>query len=103
MKISELEIGEFYIIKPTTKKQVVINKDSLKLSSFSPVYKEKEIYKESLFIYMGQKTVKIEKRLDSKITNVYIYKPHIMHCVKTGETFNVTGYYVQTYFIKPEK
>lgn len=103
MKISELEIGDFYIIKPTTKKQVVINKDSLKLSSFSPVYKEKEIYKESLFIYMGQKTVKVEKRLDSKITNVYTYKPHMMHCVKTGETFNVTSYYIQTYFIKPEK
>ena len=103
MKISELEIGEFYIIKPTTKKQVVINKDTLKLSSFSPVYKENKVYKDSLFIYVGQKTVQVEKRLDSKKRNVYTYKPHMMHCVKTGETFKVASYYVQTYFVKPEK
>jgi len=103
MKINELVIGDFYIIKPTTKKQVVIDKDTLKLSSFSPVYKENKIYKDSLFIYVGQKTVQVEKRLDSKKRNVYTYKPHIMHCVKTGETFKVAGYYVQTYFVKPEK
>ena len=103
MKISELVIGDFYIIKPTTKKQVVIDKDTLKLSSFSPVYKENKIYKNSLFIYAGQKTERVEKRVDSKITNVYTYKPHMMQCVKTGETFKVASYYIQTYFVKPEK
>jgi hypothetical protein len=103
MKISELVVGEFYIIKPTTKKQVVINENTLKLASFSPVMKENSIYKDSLFIYVGQKTIQIEKRLDSRKRNVYTYKPHMMHCVKTGETFKVASYYVQTYFVKPEK
>ena len=103
MKISELVVGEFYIIKPTTKKQVVINENTLKLASFSPVMKEDSIYKDSLFIYVGQKTIQIEKRLDSRKRNVYTYKPHMMHCVKTGETFKVASYYVQTYFVKPEK
>jgi len=103
MKISELVIGEFYIIKPTTKKQVVINENNLKLASFSPVMKENSIYKNSLFIYVGQKTIQVEKRLDSRKRNVYTYKPHMMHCVKTGETFKVASYYVQTYFVKPEK
>ena len=103
MKISELVVGEFYIIKPTTKKQVVINENTLKLASFSPVMKKNSIYKDSLFIYVGQKTIQIEKRLDSRKRNVYTYKPHMMHCVKTGETFKVASYYVQTYFVKPEK
>ena len=103
MKISELVVGEFYIIKPTTKKQVVINENTLKLASFSPVMKENSIYKDSLFIYVGQKTIQIEKRLDSRKRNVYTYKPHMMHCVKTGETFKVASYDVQTYFVKPEK
>ena len=103
MKISELVVGEFYIIKPTTKKQVVINENTLKLSSFSPVYKENSIYKDSLFIYVGQKTIQIEKKLDSRKRNVYTYKPHMMQCVKTGEIFKVSSYYIQTYFVKPEK
>ena len=59
MKISDLVIGEFYIIKPTTKKQVIIEGDSLKLGSFSPIHKENRIYKDSLFIYAGQKTEKV--------------------------------------------
>ena len=29
MKISELVVGEFYIIKPTTKKQVIVKKDQV--------------------------------------------------------------------------
>ena len=103
MKISELVVGEFYIIKPTTKKQVVINNDNLKLSSYSSVYKENKRYKESLFIYTGQKRIQVEKRLDSKKRNVYTYKPHMMQCVKTGEIFKVSSYYIQTYFVKPEK
>ena len=103
MKISELVVGEFYIIKPTTRKQVVVRDNNLKLASFTPVLEENKVYKESLYVYVGQRTERVEKRLDSKITNVYTYKPHMMHCVKTGETFKVTSYYVQTYFIKPEK
>ena len=103
MKISDLVVGEFYIIKPTTKKQVVIEEDRLALASFSITYKENLNYKNSLFIYAGQKTEKVEKRVDSRRKEVYTYKPHIMLCVKTGERFKVTGYYIQTYFIKPKK
>ena len=103
MKISELVVGEFYIIKPTTRKQVVVRDNNLKLASFTPVLEENRVYKESLYVYVGQRTERVEKRLDSKITNVYTYKPHMMHCVKTGETFKVTSYYIQTYFIKPKK
>jgi hypothetical protein len=103
MKISELVIGDFYIIKPNTKKQIIVEKDKLSLASFSIIYKENLKYKQSLFIYAGQITEKIEKRVDSKRKEVYTYKPHIMLCVKTGERFKVASYYIQTYFIKPKK
>jgi len=103
MKISELVVGEFYIIKPTTKKQVVVRDNNLKLASFTPVLEENKVYKESLYVYVGQRTERVEKRLDSKKRNVYTYKPHMMQCVKTGEIFKVSSYYIQTYFVKPEK
>ena len=103
MKISELVVGEFYIIKPTTKKQVIVKKDRLTLGGFSPVFKENLDYKKSLFIYAGQMTERIIKKVDSKREEVYTYKPHIMICIKTGEKFKVSGYYIQTYFIKPKK
>jgi len=101
MKISDLVIGEFYIIKPTTKKQVVVKEGRLTLGGFSPVYKENLNYKKSLFIYAGQISERIIKKVDSKREEVY--KPHIMICIKTGEKFKVAGYYIQTYFIKPKK
>ena len=103
MKISELVVGEFYIIKPTTKKQVILKKDRLTLVGFSPLFQENLDYKQSLFIYAGQETEKVVKKVDSKRKEVYTYKPHIMLCVKTGEKFKVAGYYIQTYFIKPTK
>jgi hypothetical protein len=103
MKISELVIGEFYIIKPTTKKQVMIKEGRLSLGGFSPLYKENKNYKQSLFIYAGQETEKVVKKVDSKRKEVYTYKPHVMLCVKTGEKFKISGYYIQTYFIKPKK
>ena len=103
MKISELVVGEFYIIKPTTKKQVVVKEGRLTLGGYSPVYKENLKYKQSLFIYAGQQTEKVVKKVDSKRKEVYTYKPHIMLCVKTGEKFKIAGYYIQTYFIKPKK
>ena len=103
MKISDLVVGEFYIIKPTTRKQVVIREGRLTMGGFSPVYKENTNYKKSLFIYAGQVTERIIKKVDSKREEVYTYKPHIMLCVKTGEKFKVAGYYIQTYFIKPKK
>ena len=103
MKISDLVVGEFYIIKPTTKKQVVVKEGRLTLGGFSPVYKENLNYENSLFIYAGQITERIIKKVDSKREEVYTYKPHIMLCVKTGEKFKVAGYYIQTYFIKPKK
>tara|TARA_R100000700_G_scaffold36070_1_gene45069 strand:- start:287 stop:598 length:312 start_codon:yes stop_codon:yes gene_type:complete len=103
MKISELKIGEFYIIKPTTKKQVIVKEGRLTLGGFSPLYKENLNYKQSLFIYAGQETEKVTKKVDSKRKEVYTYRPHIMLCVKTGEKFKISGYYIQTYFIKPKK
>ena len=103
IKISELKIGEFYIIKPTTKKQVIVKEGRLTLGCFSPLYKENLNYKQSLFIYAGQETEKVTKKVDSKRKEVYTYRPHIMLCVKTGEKFKISGYYIQTYFIKPKK
>ena len=103
MKISELKIGEFYIIKPTTKKQVIVKEGRLTLGGFTPLYKENLNYKQSLFIYAGQETEKVTKKVDSKRKEVYTYRPHIMLCVKTGEKFKISGYYIQTYFIKPKK
>ena len=103
MKISELKIGEFYIIKPTTKKQVIVKEGRLTLGGFSPLYKENLNYKQSLFIYAGQETEKVTKKVDSKRKEVYTYKPHIMICITTGEKFKISGYYIQTYFIKPKK
>ena len=103
MKISDLVVGEFYIIKPTTKKQVVVKEGRLTLGGFSPLYKENLSYKKSLFIYAGQETEKVTKKVDSKRKEVYTYRPHIMLCVKTGEKFKISGYYIQTYFIKPKK
>ena len=103
MKISELVVGEFYIIKPTTKKEVIVDGSSLQLASVSRRQEKNKIYKESLYVYVGQTIEKVEKRVDSKTRNVYTYKPHIMQCVKTGELFKISGYYVQTYFVKPKK
>jgi len=103
MKISELVVGEFYIIKPTTKKEVIVDGGSLQLASVSRRQEKNKIYKESLYVYLGQTIEKVEKRVDSKTRNVYTYKPHIMQCVKTGELFKISGYYVQTYFVKPKK
>ena len=71
MKISELKIGEFYIIKPTTKKQVIVKEGRLTLGGFSPLYKENLNYKQSLFIYAGQETEKVTKKVDSKRKEVY--------------------------------
>tara|TARA_R110002020_G_scaffold447747_1_gene660166 strand:- start:488 stop:643 length:156 start_codon:yes stop_codon:yes gene_type:complete len=51
MKISDLNIGDFYMIKPTTKKKVVVNKSSvgLKLSLADSVADEIKVFKESYF------------------------------------------------------
>jgi hypothetical protein len=104
MKISELVVGEFYIIKPTTKKEVfIVDGSSLQLASVSRRQEKNKIYKESLYLYLGQIIERVEKRVDSKTRNVYTYKPHMMQCVKTGELFKINGYYVQTYFVKPKK
>tara|TARA_R110002012_G_scaffold69067_1_gene178979 strand:- start:232 stop:543 length:312 start_codon:yes stop_codon:yes gene_type:complete len=103
MKISDLVIGEFYIIKPTTKKQVMIRGDRLTMGGYSPTYKENLEYKQSLYIYAGQEIEKVTKKVDSKRKEVYTYRPHIMVCIRTGEKFKIAGYYIQTYFIKPKK
>ena len=105
MKISDLNIGDFYMIKPTTKKKVVVNKSSvgLKLSLTDSVADEIKVFKESYFQYLGQTIEKVEKRIDSKRKEIYTYRPHKMLCLKTGLIYRITGYYIQTYFIKPTK
>tara|TARA_R110000823_G_scaffold209859_1_gene340033 strand:- start:1332 stop:1676 length:345 start_codon:yes stop_codon:yes gene_type:complete len=114
MKISELEIGEFYIINPITKKQVLTNKDilkqvrtnknNLKLISSSIIHKESISYKKFLYVYVGAKKERVDKkRLDSKRIVSYNYKRHTMFCVETGEKFIVSSYDIQTHFIKPKK
>ena len=106
MKISELEIGEFYNIKSTTRKKVFIKKVNtwgLNLTLVDTINKEDKIYKESYFQYMGQTVKKIEKRVDSKRKEIYTYRPHNMLCLKTGHIYNISGYYIQAYFMKPTK
>ena len=103
MRIRELEVGELYIIKPSSKKEVLIVEGQLRFVSNVPVKKENRIYKDSLFVYAGQKVEKVEKRVDRDKKEVYTYKPHIILCVKTGETFKIASYYIQTYFTKPKK
>ena len=106
MKISELEIGEFYNIKSTTRKKVFIKEvgaSGLYLSLIDSINEEDKIYKESYFQYLGQTVKKIEKRIDSKRKEIYTYRPHEMLCLKTGHIYNITGYYIQTYFVKPKK
>lgn len=105
MKISDLEIGEFYAIK-TTRKKVSMGHTKLwglSLNLSDTIEKENLIFKESYYQYLGKKTVKVEKRLDSKRKNVYTYKPHAMLCLKTGQVCKVAGYYIRTFFIKPTK
>lgn len=103
MKISELVIGELYQIKPTTKKQVVIDQETIRLSSYSPTFNESKKHRESYYVYLGTKKIKVEKKIDSKRKEVYTYKPHVIQCIATGEVFRISGYYLQTFFIKPTK
>ena len=104
MKISELEIGEFYIINPVTKKQVLTNNNSLRLASSFLIYKDSIKYKKYLYVYTGVKKERVEKkRLDNKKIVSYNYKRHTMFCVETGENFVVASYDIQTHFIKPKK
>ena len=104
MKILELEIGEFYIINPNTKKQVLTNKNNLKLVSSSIIQKDSIMYKKFLYVYVGAKKERVDKkRLDSKKIVSYNYKRHTMFCVETGEKFIVSSYDIQTHFIKPKK
>jgi len=103
MRISELVIGEFYIINPRTRKEVVIEENSLRFASQIPVPIKNRIYKESLYIYAGQQVEKVEKKVDKGRKEVYTYKPHYLLCVKTGERLRIASYYLQTYFTKPKK
>jgi hypothetical protein len=104
MKISELEIGEFYNINPVTKKQVLTKNNKLKLASSFLIYKDTIKYKKYLYVYTGVKKERVKKkRLDNKKIVSYNYKRHTMFCVETGENFIVTSYDIQTHFIKPKK
>ena len=106
MRICDLEVGEFYIIKPTTKKKVFIKEAGffgLTFTLADGLQEENKIYKESYYQYVGKTIKKVEKRLDSKRKEVYTYRPHKMLCLKTGQIVRVAGYFIQHFFIKPKK
>ncbi len=106
MKISELEIGQFYTIKNNTRKKVILKSSNVWGLALQFIDIESEmdpVYKKSYYQYLGKRTVKLEKRIDSKRREVYTYKPHMMLCLKTGEICKVAGYYIRNFFIKPTK
>ena len=106
MKISELEIGQFYTIKNNTRKKVILKSSNVWGLALKFIDIESEtdpVYKKSYYQYLGKRTVKLEKRIDSKRREVYTYRPHMMLCIKTGETCKVAGYYIRNFFIKPTK
>ena len=106
MKISELEIGQFYTIKNNTRKKVILKSSNVWGLALQFIDIESEIdpvYKKSYYQYLGKRIVKLEKRIDSKRREVYTYRPHMMLCIKTGETCKVAGYYIRNFFIKPTK
>ena len=106
MNISEFQIGEFYTLNPRTRKKAVmrISKNwGPTLVLIDTIEEEESVYKKSYYQYLGKKTVKVEKRLDSKRKEVYTYKPHIMLCLQTGEICKIAGYYLRNFFIKPTK
>ena len=106
MNISEFQIGELYVLKSNTRKKALIRLSeswgpTLVLSD--TISTEDARYKNSYYQYLGKKTVKIEKRLDSKRKEIYTYRPHMMLCIQTGEVCKVAGYYLRNFFIKPTK
>ena len=106
MNISEFQIGEFYTLNPRTRKKAVmrISKNWVPtLVLIDTIEEEENVYKRSYYQYLGKKTEKVEKRLDSKRKEVYTYKPHIMLCLQTGEICKIAGYYLRNFFIKPTK
>ena len=106
MKISELEIGQFYTIKNNTRKKVILKSSNVWGLALQFIDIESEtdpVYKKSYYQYLGKRIVKLEKRIDSKRREVYTYRPHMMLCIKTGETCKVAGYYIRNFFIKPTK
>jgi hypothetical protein len=110
MKISDLVIGDLYKIKLKTKNKPFTQEvNGTLVLNFAEglvdvVAREKySIYMDSLFVYLGSKSVRIEKRLDKKRLTVYNYKPHYMLCISTNEIVLIRGYYIQALFTKPEK
>jgi len=106
MRICDLEVGNFYIIKPTTRKKAFIRESGvwgLALNLCDTLEEENVVCKESYYQYLGKKIVKLEKRRDSKKKDIYTYRLHMMLCLKTGQIFRVAGYFIQNFFIKPEK
>tara|TARA_Y100001973_G_C5181500_1_gene325203 strand:- start:786 stop:1106 length:321 start_codon:yes stop_codon:yes gene_type:complete len=106
MKTSELEIGEFYKIKNNTRKKITMRMSEywgLSMVLVESVSDTNKAYSKSYYQYLGKRTVKVEKRLDSKRKEVYTYKPHMMLCLQTGEICKVAGYYLRNFFVKPEK
>ena len=106
MRISDFQIGEFYTLKPNTRKKVMTRVSEnwgLTLIITDTITTQNSLYKKSYYQYLGKKTVKIEKRLDSKRKEVYTYRPHLMLCLLTGEICKVAGYYLSNFFIKPTK
>jgi hypothetical protein len=103
MNISEFQIGEFYTLNPRTRKKALTRISEnwgLTLVLTDTIEIEENVYKKSYYQYLGKKTVKIEKRLDSKRKEVYTYRPHLMLCLQTGEICKVAGFYLRNFFIK---
>ncbi len=110
MKISELIVGELYKIKYRTKnKAYVTDSNGFLELRFTEVVdnfitnERNEDYKSSLFVYLGNETIKVKKRIDKNKTSVYNYRPHYMLCVSTGEILKIRSYYIQALFTKPKK
>ena len=107
MKISELVVGELYKIKYRTKNKAYVTESSeLRFTEVVDNFITSERsaeYKNSLFVYLGNKTIKVKKRIDRNKTGVYNYRPHYMMCVNTGEILKIKSYYIQALFTKPKK
>lgn len=118
MKISDLEVGEIYVINPKCKlfPYPIIGLLPEAQPSYTglgfatkrdlPVFYTEErsnVYKKSIYIYLGFEKRRIEKRLDKQVKKTYTYKDHYLYCVSTNEKIRTRGYKIQTYFAEPKK
>jgi len=118
MEIRDLEVGEIYVINPKCKlfpypTNVLLANPPMGYTSLSfankkdlPVFYTEErsnVYKKSIYIYLGFEKRRIEKKLDRVTKKTYTYKDHYLYCVSTNEKIRTRGYKIQTYFAEPKK